>query len=156
MRRYVIKIISTSEKIGIKIISTQLGNENRGLLQKKSPHLEIKKLRKNNYSEKHSTTTAVITTDMRDFPPLVTINRRLRQPGWFIPRVIQCSRCLKASHTHRSNNLTIHAEGNPTFEILKAGHTYRSNNLRVSFWGTQMQWLPHDQARQRLQQTQCE
>lgn len=61
-----------------------------------------KKCRKNFIRKNILTTVAIITTKGWDLPNKVTSHKRQQQPESFIPRVIQCSWCLKAGHTRTS------------------------------------------------------
>lgn len=87
------------EKMGDTHIDTTQQWKHQG---EKKKIANYKKCRKNFIRKNILTTVAIITTKGWDLPNKVTSHKRQQQPESFIPRVIQCSWCLKAGHTRTS------------------------------------------------------
>lgn len=88
-RRWVIKSIRT--QLSTEEIKTQLERDN--------PAITVKQVVRITSKTKDPTTVVIITSEEYNVSKAVNFNKQSPQPENYVPRVLRCSRCIKAFHS---------------------------------------------------------
>lgn len=84
----------------IKSIRTQLSTEEiKTQLERDNPAITVKQVVRITSKTKDPTTVVIITSEEYNVSKAVNFNKQSPQPENYVPRVLRCSRCIKAFHS---------------------------------------------------------